>query len=111
MMVSETTPMPEMCVSPLPMIQAQMWNLRRFVRFLTGITRDANGSPLGTVSVNLITFGAGNYGSIVSDANGVFTFVWYAGKYAGDGVTYTLVAEKAGAPDVAGASDSNLLPA
>lgn len=75
-------------------------------RSITGITRDASGNPLGGCVVDLYMTATDQVQmSTVSDASGNYRF-----EDAGAGPFY-VVAYKAGAPDVAGASVNTIVPA
>lgn len=73
--------------------------------FITGITRDCQGNPLGNCTVKL--FGTDNdvlYGQTTSDGSGNYSIS------AGPGRQYYVVVYKAGSPDVAGTSVNTLQP-
>lgn len=100
--------MVEMKDQPRPMLLMQMWNLTRFLRFLTGVTKDVSGNPLASCTVYLYVPGSQAWGSVTSDANGVYTFVWMSGNFgSGSGIAgqYQVVARLAGAPNVDGVTD------
>lgn len=64
---------------------------------ITGVTRDSNGSPLGTCVVSIFNTSTGQpVQSTISDVSGNYTFL-----HPGSGPFY-LVAYKAGLPSVAG---------
>ena len=74
--------------------------------FITGMTKDSAGIPLAACTVNL--FDATTNAllqTMVSDGSGNYSF------QVQPGVTYYLVAYKAGSPDVAGTSVNTLMGA
>lgn len=71
---------------------------------VTGVTKDSGGSPLGGCTVKCYrTSDDSLVGTTVSDGSGNYSFV------VGQGQLYYCAAWKAGAPDVAGATDNNLV--
>jgi hypothetical protein len=67
-------------------------------QIISGITKDASGSPLGGCTVRLYRTSDDAMREVVtSDANGAYTF-----SAINDGASYYCVAYKASGPDVAG---------
>ena len=74
--------------------------------FITGVTRDSTGTPVGNCSLDLYLTGADMIAQQgLSDASGNFTF-----NNPGSGPFY-IVAYKVGAPDLAGTTVNTLIAA
>ena len=74
--------------------------------YISGVTRDSVGNPLGGCKVELFCSGSDIYvGDTVSDGSGNYSF-----QVLKSGPFY-LVAYKAGSPDVAGTTVNTILPA
>jgi len=73
---------------------------------ITGITKDSTGAILGNCVVNLFYTNTNILaGSIISDANGNFSF------NISPGATMYIIAYKAGSPDVSGGTVNTLVSA
>lgn len=100
--VSDVPPQEMMRARGLPALGTRAG---KFSLTITGVTKDAVGTPLGGCAVYLFDTATNTcQRSTVSDANGAYEFTVYAPT-----VPYYVVSYKAGAPDVAGTTVNTLI--